>query len=84
MAKPDEDFIDFRLMKELRRMGSAPFVYLREAFSLTDGALATHLRKLERLGLINSEKFKTDRYPITFYHLTEDGIQKFKELIEDG
>jgi len=81
MSKPNDDFIDFRIMKELGRMGSVPFVYLREAFSLTDGSLVARLQKLKKLGFINSQKFKTDSYPITFYHLTEDGFQKFKELI---
>ncbi len=66
------------------------FKTLREELGLTDGNLASHLRILEREGLVRYEKTFKGRKPITYYELTEEGRERFerylrtlKELLKD-
>jgi len=47
----------------------------------SDGNLASHLRTLEKDGLISVHKTFAGRYPKTFYELTNEGKKRFQELL---
>ncbi|RME87907.1 MAG: transcriptional regulator [Anaerolineae bacterium] len=53
------------------------FSALRELLGLTDGNLATHLRKLEEAGYVAVEKTFVGRRPRTYLSLTPQGRQAF-------
>ena len=59
------------------------FKTLREGIhARTDGTLASHLRILENLGIIQYHKEFSGRKPRTTYKLTEQGKQVFQKLVE--
>ncbi|MFO7791401.1 MAG: transcriptional regulator [Candidatus Saliniplasma sp.] len=62
---------------------------LKEDLELTEGNLASHLKKLEKAGYVEVEKKFVDRKPQTTYIITgkgkkalEDHVQKLEDLIE--
>ncbi len=57
------------------------FKTLREELGLTDGNLASHLRILEKEGLVRYEKTFKGRKPITYYELTEEGKERFERYL---
>ncbi|MFA5302798.1 MAG: transcriptional regulator [Bacteroidales bacterium] len=57
------------------------FNSLKETLDLTDGNLASHLRALEKEGMIAVEKQFIDRRPNTSYWATEKGRAAFSEHI---
>ncbi|MDR0541890.1 MAG: transcriptional regulator [Dysgonamonadaceae bacterium] len=59
------DSVDFNTMKEL--------------LELTDGNLASHLRTLENVGYVESNKQFIERKPNTRYEITASGKSAFKE-----
>jgi len=74
----------------LLKNGRLDFKTLREELGLTDGNLASHLRILEKEGLVRYEKTFRGRKPITYYELTDEGRKRFerylrtlKELLRD-
>lgn len=60
--------------------GTQDYVFLRRITGLTQGNLATHLRKLEDAGLIELEKTFLYRRPKTRVVITEAG----KTAVENG
>ncbi len=58
------------------------FGALREMLGVTDGNLATHLRKLEDAGYIAVEKTFVGRRPRTYIALTPRGRQAFAEHVQ--
>lgn len=57
---------------------SADFNTLKELMGLTDGNLASHLKALESIGYIRSEKRFIGRKPNTSYSITPEGRIRFK------
>ena len=57
------------------------FGALREMLGVTDGNLATHLRKLEDAGYIVVEKTFVGRRPRTYISLTPQGRAAFQEHV---
>lgn len=55
------------------------FTSLKEYLDVTDGNLATHLKKLEKEKFIRVEKSFIDKKPNTKYIMTEEGEKKFND-----
>ena len=66
----------------LLREERVDFTTLKKELGLTDGNLATHLRVLEREGIVRYEKTFKGRKPITYYELTEEGRERFVRYLE--
>jgi DNA-binding MarR family transcriptional regulator len=58
------------------------FLTLRDLLRVTDGNLATHLRKLEDAGYVAVRKTFVGRRPRTYLALTERGRQAFAEHVQ--
>ncbi len=58
------------------------FGTLREMLEVTDGNLATHLRRLEEEGYITVEKTFVGRHPRTYIALTPKGRWAFAEHVQ--
>ncbi len=54
---------------------------LKSALSITDGNLATHLRKLEDAGFIKVHKTFEGRRPKTTYEITDYGEKQLEEFL---
>lgn len=54
------------------------FTSLKEYLDVTDGNLATHLKKLEKEKFITVEKSFINKKPNTKYFMTEEGKKKFE------
>ena len=57
------------------------FTLLRERLALTDGNLATHLRKLEERGYVQCTKSFVDRRPRTAYRVLPRGRTAFERHV---
>lgn len=58
------------------------YVRLRELTGLTDGNLASHLRKLEDAGYVDVEKGFRGRTPVTTIQLTRVGRRAFEDYMD--
>ncbi len=58
------------------------FGRLQEMLEVTEGNLASHLRKLEDAGYIRVEKTFVGRRPRTYVAITEAGRRAFEEHVE--
>jgi len=58
------------------------FGALRDLLGVTDGNLATHLRKLEDAGYIKVTKTFVGRRPRTYIAITPEGRQAFAEHVQ--
>ena len=61
---------------------SAPFTWLKEQTGASDGALSTHLSKLEEHGYLSVEKKFVGKKPQTRYAITPAGRQALLEHLE--
>ena len=80
---PLELFNPYRLliMQALIRHGNVEFRQLRHALpKMTDGNLASHLRALEKLQFIKTEKEILDKKVRTSYEVTSQGLDIFRQL----
>ena len=57
------------------------FTYLRDSIGATDGNLNTHLKILEDAKYIRVRKTFIERKPRTFYSLTNEGNNAFRDYI---
>ena len=71
--------IRIAILSVLVTVEKAEFSILKERTKATDGNLGAHLKKLEDVEYINTEKKFVDRKPISFYSITEKG----RKAIED-
>ena len=71
--------IRIAILSVLVTVEKAEFSILKEKTKATDGNLGAHLKKLEDVEYINTEKKFVDRKPISFYSITEKG----RKAIED-
>ncbi|NPA91623.1 MAG: transcriptional regulator [Chloroflexi bacterium] len=77
--------IRLRIMAALNALpedAQLDFSALRNMLDVTDGNLATHLRKLEDAGYIAVEKTFVGRRPRTYIALTPQGRQAFAEHVQ--
>lgn len=60
-------------MSALAVNDSLDFTSLKEFLEVTDGNLATHIKKLEQEGFVEVEKSFIDNKPNTSYSMTPEG-----------
>ncbi|MFQ5832837.1 MAG: transcriptional regulator [Candidatus Thorarchaeota archaeon] len=59
----------------------AQFSQLRDKLNLTSGNLASHLKKLENMGLINTTRHFIELKPARIVEITPEGVQKVRQQI---
>ena len=69
-------------MSVLTASGQSDFNTLKTMLGVSDGNLASHIRALEELGYIETQKQFIGRKPNTSYSVTEAGKQAFSAHIE--
>jgi len=79
LHKAFENRIRLGIMSALTVNDTIDFTSLKELLDVTDGNLATHLRKLEKEDFIGVEKSFIDNKPNTQYHITPKGKTAFEE-----
>ena len=70
------------VMAYLATAQSAEFNALKARLQVTDGNLATHLRKLEDASYVTVEKAFVGRKPMTRIHITETGRTAFVSYLD--
>ena len=69
-------------MSALAVNDSLNFTSLREFLEVTDGNLATHIKKLEQEGFVEVEKSFIDNKPNTSYTMTPAGRKAFNQHLK--
>lgn len=59
------------------------FTTLQKALNLTPGNLSSHLRKLEKEGMIKITKGFIQLRPATVIHITEKGVNELREFLSN-
>lgn len=79
LHKAFESRVRLGIMSALAVNDALDFTSLKEFLDVTDGNLATHLKKLENEGFIEVEKSFIDNKPNTRYYMTPAGKKAFEE-----
>lgn len=79
--KAFESRVRLGIMSALAVNDSLDFTSLKEFLDVTDGNLATHIKKLEKEEFIGVEKSFIDNKPNTRYYMTEQGKKAFDEYL---
>lgn len=79
LHKAFESRIRLGIISALAVNDSLDFTSLKEFLDVTDGNLATHLKKLEKEEFIRVEKSFIDNKPNTKYTMTPEGKKAFEE-----
>lgn len=82
LHKAFESRVRLGIMSALAVNDSLDFTSLKEYLDVTDGNLATHLKKLEKEEFIGVEKSFIDNKPNTSYYMTEEGEKAFDEHLK--
>ncbi|WP_234572393.1 winged helix-turn-helix domain-containing protein [Rhodohalobacter sp. 614A] len=82
LHKAFESRVRLGIMSALAVNESLDFTSLKEYLDVTDGNLATHLKKLEDENFIGVEKSFIDRKPNTKYYMTKEGKKAFDEHLK--
>lgn len=69
-------------MSALAVNDSLDFTSLKEFLEVTDGNLATHIKKLEQEGFVEVQKSFIDNKPNTSYSMTDDGEKAFEKHLK--
>ncbi len=69
------------IMAALVSTDQLDFSFLQGKLNLTDGNLASHLRKLEDAGYVKVRKTFLDRRPRTLYAVTKTGRNAFAKYV---
>lgn len=77
MHKAFESRVRLGIMSALAVNKELDFSSLKEYLDVTDGNLATHLKKLENEDFISVEKSFIDNKPNTKYSMTQEGKEAF-------
>ncbi|WP_340102919.1 winged helix-turn-helix domain-containing protein [Rhodohalobacter sp. 8-1] len=77
MHKAFESRVRLGIMSALAVNEELDFSSLKEYLDVTDGNLATHLKKLETENFIDVEKSFVDNKPNTRYSMTDEGKEAF-------
>ena len=79
LHKAFESRVRLGIMSTLAVNDSLDFTSLKEFLDVTDGNLATHIKKLEGEGFVESKKSFIDNKPNTRYSMTTKGKKAFNE-----
>ncbi len=82
LHKAFESRVRLGIMSALAVNDSLDFTSLKEYLDVTDGNLATHIKKLENEGFIEVEKSFIDNKPNTSYFMTDEGQKAFEEHLK--
>lgn len=82
LHKAFESRVRLGIMSALAVNDSLDFTSLKEFLDVTDGNLATHIKKLENEAFIEVEKSFIDNKPNTKYFMTPKGKKAFEEHLE--
>lgn len=82
LHKAFESRVRLGIMSALAVNDALDFTSLKEYLDVTDGNLATHIKKLEKEGFIEVEKSFIDNKPNTKYFMTEAGKTAFDEHLQ--
>jgi len=82
LHKAFESRIRLGIMSVLAVNDSLDFTSLKEFLDVTDGNLATHIKKLEKEGFIGVEKSFIDKKPNTKYSMTPKGKKAFENHLK--
>lgn len=78
LHKAFENRVRLGIMSALAVNDYLDFTALKEFLEVTDGNLATHIKRLERDDFIRSEKSFIDNKPNTRYFMTDEGKKAFE------
>ena len=73
--------IRLAILSVLITVERAEFSFLKEKVKATDGNLGAHLKKLEDVEYINTEKTFINRKPVSFYNITDKGRNAIEDYI---
>lgn len=79
LHKAFESRIRLGIMSALAVNDSLDFTSLKEFLGVTDGNLATHIKKLEAEGFVKVKKSFIDNKPNTKYIMTKKGKKAFED-----
>lgn len=82
LQKVFESRVRLEVMSILMANDFYDFNSLKEILEVTDGNLASHLKALEKKGLIKVNKQFVGRKPNTSYSITPNGIKLFRQHLE--
>lgn len=82
LHKAFESRVRLGIMSALAVNDSLDFTSLKEYLDVTDGNLATHIKKLEKEEFIGVEKSFIDNKPNTKYYMTPEGKKAFDEHLK--
>lgn len=82
LHKAFESRVRLGIMSALAVNDALDFTSLRELLDVTDGNLATHIKKLEKEEFIGVEKSFIDNKPNTTYYMTDKGKKAFDEHLK--
>jgi DNA-binding MarR family transcriptional regulator len=82
LHKAFESRVRLGIMSALAVNDELDFSSLKEFLGVTDGNLATHLKKLEKLDFVESEKSFIDNKPNTKYFMTPKGKKAFDDHLK--
>jgi len=80
--KAFESRVRLGIMSALAVNDELDFSSLKEFLDVTDGNLATHIKKLEKLDFVESEKSFIDNKPNTKYSMTKKGKKAFDDHLK--
>ena len=79
LHKAFESRVRLGIMSALAVNEGLDFTSLKDFLDVTDGNLATHIKKLEKESFIEVEKSFVDNKPNTTYYMTQEGKKAFEE-----
>lgn len=79
LHKAFESRVRLGIMSALAVNDELDFTTLKEYLEVTDGNLATHIRKLEEEEFVEVEKSFVDNKPNTRYRMTDEGRAAFED-----
>lgn len=82
LDKAFESRVRLGIMSVLTASGQSDFSTLKGMLGVSDGNLASHIRALEELGYIETQKQFIGRKPNTSYSVTDVGRKAFSAHIE--
>lgn len=82
LHKAFESRVRLGIMSALAVNDTLDFTSLKEFLDVTDGNLATHIKKLEKENFIGIEKSFIDNKPNTKYYMTQEGKKAFDDYLD--
>ena len=74
--------IRFQLLLNLSMVDEAPYRDLKSGLELSDGALYTNLKALEKMGYVESRKIKIGNKNLDVYRITKSGREEWNLVKE--